>query len=72
MLARVEIKGDPDGALALQKQFKMSPPGVVTVVPALAIPDFDNKKLPGTEAFDNVDKILASALDVPPVAATMQ
>ncbi|BCP56024.1 hypothetical protein K32_46410 [Kaistia sp. 32K] len=72
LLARVEIKGDPDGAVALQKQFKLSPVGAVTPVPAPDRPNFDNKTLIGVEAFDNVDAVLSSALDVSPVAATMQ
>ncbi|WP_052201882.1 DUF1214 domain-containing protein [Ensifer sp. ZNC0028] len=72
MLARVEIKGDPEGALALQKEFKATPLGEVTPAPAPAIPNFDNQKLLGAEAFDNVDAILGSALDVSPIAAQMQ
>jgi hypothetical protein len=72
LLARVEIKGDRDGALALQKQFKLSPLGKVTVSPSPTVPDFDNAKLLGAEAFDNVDAVFASALDVSPAAARMQ
>lgn len=72
MLARVEIKGDPEGALALQKQFKATPLGEVTPVPAPEVPNFDNQTLIGAEAFDNVDAILGSALDVSPIAAQMQ
>lgn len=72
LLARVELKGDPDGALALQKKFKATPLGTVTPVPAPEVPGFDNKTLIGVEAFDNVDAVLASALDVSPIAAAMQ
>ncbi|HYS67585.1 MAG TPA: DUF1214 domain-containing protein [Paraburkholderia sp.] len=72
LLARVEIKGDRDGALALQKQFKLTPLGDVRTSPAPTVADFDNAKLLGANAFDNVDAVLASALDVSPVAAPMQ
>jgi hypothetical protein len=72
MLGRVELKGDPDGAIALQKQFTVTPLGAVTVEPSPKIPDFGNKALLGAEIFDNVDAVLASALDVSPVAAEMQ
>ncbi|WP_082862597.1 DUF1214 domain-containing protein [Caballeronia hypogeia] len=72
LLARVEIKDDRDAALALQKQFKLAPLGDVSVSPSPSVPDFDNAKLLGADAFDNVDAVLASALDVSPVAARMQ
>src|SRR6266702_3390050 len=61
LLARVEIKGDRDGALALQKQFKLTPLGDVRTSPAPPVADFDNAKLLGANAFDNVDAVLASA-----------
>jgi hypothetical protein len=72
MLARVEIKGDPEGAVALQKQFRVQPLGSVVAMPAPAIPPFDNKTLLGADAFDKVDLVLSSALDVSPIAAEMQ
>jgi hypothetical protein len=72
MLARVELKGDPATAVRLQKQFSVTPLGPVTVSPPPPIPDFDNKTLLGAEIFDHADAVLASALDVSPVAARMQ
>lgn len=72
MLARVELKGDPDTAVRLQKQFSVTPLGAVAVRPPPTIPRFDNKTLLGVEIFDDVDAVLASALDVSPVAAAMQ
>jgi hypothetical protein len=72
MLGRVELKGDPDGAVALQMQFKATPLGTITSEPSPKVPDFDNKALLGAEIFDNVDAVLASALDVSPIAAEMQ
>ncbi|MBR0693718.1 DUF1254 domain-containing protein [Bradyrhizobium lablabi] len=72
MLARVELRGDPEGAVALQKRFKLASLGQPKVTPALPMATFDNAKLIGVELFDNVDKVLASAPDVSPVAAQLQ
>jgi hypothetical protein len=72
MLARVELKGDPAGAMALQKQFRMRALGEPVIKPAVPMAPFGNKELIGVEVFDNVETLLASAHDVSPVAAQMQ
>ncbi len=72
LLARVELKGDQAGAVALQKQFKLTPLGKVRPRPVVDLPLFDNKSLIGVELFDYADAVLASALDVSPIAAEMQ
>ena len=72
MLARVELKGDNEGAAVLQKQFKIQALGTPLIQPAVAMPSFGNKELIGVELFDNVDAVIASAQDVSPVAAQMQ
>jgi hypothetical protein len=72
MLARVELKDDPDGAIALQKQFKATVIGTAHVEPPPQITAFDNKTLAGVEAFDDADAVFGSALDVSPTAAEMQ
>lgn len=72
MLARVEIKGDPDGAVALQKQFRLASLGKPQISPALPVPAFNNDELIGVEIFDNVDEVLRSAPDIAPVAAQLQ
>ena len=72
MLGRVEIKGDPDGAVRLQQQFKATALGTPLIAPPPAITMFDNKDLIGTQVFDDVDARLSSALDVAPNAAEMQ
>ncbi|WP_271679747.1 DUF1214 domain-containing protein [Thermomonas mangrovi] len=72
MLGRVELKGDNAGAVALQRQFKLSSlgqPKVRASAPPLA---FDNKSLAGMEIFDHADEIIDSALDVSPIAPQMQ
>jgi hypothetical protein len=72
LLGRVEIKGDPDGAVRLQQQFKAMAMGAPLIAPPPAITMFDNTSLIGAEIFDDVDARLSSALDVAPNAAEMQ
>ena len=72
LVARVELKGDPAGAVALQKQFKLTALGKVKVHAAVDVPMFDNRTLIGVELFDHADAILASALDTSPIAAELQ
>ncbi len=72
LLARVELKDDPAGALALQKQFKLSALGTPVIAKAPAMPDFNNKDLIGVQIFEDTGAMLASALDVSPMAAEMQ
>jgi hypothetical protein len=72
MLSRVELKGDPDGAVKLQKAFKLSSLGTPEIKSPPEIPMFDNKDLMGAEIFDDLDSRLASALDVAPNGAAMQ
>ena len=72
MLARVELKGDPEGAVRLQKAFKVIVNGTPVIAKPVAIPLFDNKDLIGVEVFERSAAILGSALDVAPNAAQMQ
>jgi hypothetical protein len=72
MLGRVEIKGDPEGAVQLQHQFKATALGTPLITPPPAITMFDNTDLIGADIFDDVDARLSSALDVAPNAAEMQ
>jgi len=72
MLARVELKTDREGAIALQRQFALTPLGKPDIETAPPMPAFNNKELLGVEIFDNVETILTSAQDVSPVAAQLQ
>jgi len=72
LLGRVELKTDPTGAMALQKQFKLTPLGKPVIRPAAPMASFGNKELIGVEMFDNVEAVLASALDISPIAEQMQ
>jgi hypothetical protein len=72
MLARVELKDDPEGAVRLQKAFKVRVAGKPALGPPVALSMFDNKDLIGVEIFERAEAILDSALDVAPNAASMQ
>lgn len=72
MLGRIELKGDPDGAVKLQREFKITTIGEPNIPPPPAMPLFSQSDLIGAEIFDNLDERLASALDVSPPAAEMQ
>lgn len=72
LLGRVELKGDPDGAVKLQNQFKLASMGQPVIAAPPAIRMFDNKDLMGADIFDDVEPKLLSALDVAPNAGEMQ
>ncbi len=69
LLARVELKDDWDGAVALQKQFKLESVGKPDILPPVAIPMFTNKDLLGVEIFEQASTVLKSAVDVSPAAS---
>lgn len=72
MLARIELKDDPDGAVKAQKQFKATVLGAPVIASPPFVPAFNNKELIGVAIFDDVDARLDSAFDVSPIAAQMQ
>jgi hypothetical protein len=72
LLGRVELKSDAAGAMALQKQFKLTALGQPAIQQVAPMAPFGNKELIGVELFDDVDAVISSALDVSPVAAQMQ
>lgn len=72
LLGRVELKGDPDGAVALQKAFRLSSLGKPAIERPGPLPDFGNDTLMDSAIFDHVETILAGAMDVSPVAAERQ
>lgn len=72
LLGRVELKGDPDGAVKLQQAFKVAALGKPAIAKPVALPMFENKELMDSAIFDKVDVTLSSALDVAPNAAGMQ
>lgn len=74
MLARVERKGDDQGALALQHQFRIIKSREPAIVPAVEIPMFSNKELITVDAFSQpmLDQVLNSAPDNMKLAPGMQ
>lgn len=72
MLARVELRGDADGAVELQRKFAMEVQGSPVIATPPRIPAIDNRRLVGVELFENTEAVMASALDVCPLAAEMQ
>ncbi len=72
LLGRIELKGDPEGALKLQKAFKLSSTGTPKIADPPSQPMFDNNTLIGVELFDTAEDVMASALDISPIAAEMQ
>ncbi len=72
MLARVELQNDRDGAVALQRQIRVTPLGKPQFPPGVKIPMFDNAQLIGVELFDATEDLLKSAPDVSPIAAQLQ
>jgi len=72
MLGRVELAGDPDGAVKLQHAFKITTMGKPKIEPPPAMPLFSQSDLIGVEIFDNVNERLDSALDISPAAPEMQ
>ncbi len=74
MLARIERKGDDEGALKLQKSFRIIKIGEPKIEPAVDIPMFTNQELITADVFKKpmVGKVLASAPDAVSNAADLQ
>ncbi len=72
MLARVELQNDREGAVALQRQTRITPLGEPNFPPAVQIPTFEHGQLVGVELFDATEDLLKSAPDVSPIAAQLQ
>jgi hypothetical protein len=74
MLARVERKGDDQGAVALQHQFKLIKSRNPRIVPAVEVPMFSNQELITVDAFSQpmLDQVLNSAPDKMKLAPDMQ
>jgi hypothetical protein len=74
MLARVERKGDDQGAVALQHQFKLVKTGEPKIAPAVEVPMFSNKEPITVDAFTQpmLDQVLNSAPDKMKLAPGMQ
>ncbi len=74
MVARIERGGDDEGAVRLQREFKITTPREPNIAPAVVIPMFSNADLITVEAFDQpmLNAVLSSAPDAMSVAPVMQ
>ncbi len=72
LLARVELKGTPNEAARLQKQFTLDIPDGIQIDPPLTIPEFSQKDPIGVAAFDNLATVLESYPDPMPDAPRHQ
>jgi hypothetical protein len=66
MLMRIELGAHPENAIALQKKVTMKATGKPVIEDAVVKPSFTNSQLPGVEAFDKTEEILASEADLNP------
>src|SRR5262245_28323932 len=67
ILMRIELGAQPETAIALQKKVTMKATGKAPVIEdAVVKPTFTNSALPGVEAFDKAQEILASEPDINP------
>jgi hypothetical protein len=66
MLARIELGADPSQAVKLQKKITMIATGTPAIDPTFDQPPFVNNQLPGVDAFDRADALLASEPDINP------
>lgn len=74
MLARVERQGDDEGAIKLQRSFKIIKTGEPRIEPAVSIPMFSNAKPPTVGVFKQpmLEAVLASAPDAMKLSNDMQ
>ncbi len=66
ILMRIELGAHPENAIALQKKVTMKATGKPVIDEAVVKPNFTNSRLPGVEAFDKTEEILASEADINP------
>lgn len=66
ILMRIELGANPENAIALQKKVTMKATGKPVIDEAVVKPSFTNSALPGVEAFDKIQEILASEADINP------
>ena len=72
LLDRIELKGEPEGAVALQKQFTLTASAQPASADPVPLAAFDNQTLIGVDLFDQAEALVTSASDVSPYAAAMQ
>jgi len=66
VLMRVELGADPARAVKLQRKITLIATGTPVIDPTFDQPDFSDDNLPGVEAFDRAETLLASEPDINP------
>jgi hypothetical protein len=66
VLMRVELGADPAQATKLQRKITLIATGTPVIDPTFDQPNFANDSLPGVEAFDRAEALLASEPDINP------
>jgi hypothetical protein len=66
MLARIELGADPSQALKLQRKITVIATGTPVIEPTFDQPPFSDDQLPGVEAFDRAEALLATTADINP------
>ncbi|HVV98844.1 MAG TPA: DUF1214 domain-containing protein, partial [Planctomycetaceae bacterium] len=66
VLVRIEIGADPQEAVQLQQQLRLSPLGQPQVEPRIEVPIFENRDLPDVDPFDYALDILDGEPDINP------
>jgi hypothetical protein len=66
VLMRIELGADPAQAVKLQRKITLIATGTPEIDPTFDQPDFSDDNLPGVEAFDRAEALLASELDINP------
>ncbi len=72
ILARVELKGTPDEAVALQKNFTLDVPDGIRIDPPYKVPDFTPAAPIASAIFDQTPEVFATYPDRMPKAAEFQ
>jgi len=72
VLARVELGADSNGAVALQRQFKIRPTGKPALPSVPKTVMFETSRLPGVEAFESADIALDTEPDINPGMEKLQ
>jgi hypothetical protein len=66
VLMRVELGADPTQAVKLQRKITLIATGTPAIEPTFDQPSFSDDSLPGVEAFDRAEALLASEPDINP------
>jgi hypothetical protein len=72
ILMRIELGADPATAIKLQRKTTMIATGTPVIAPTFDQPNFANDALPGVDAFDRAEALLATEPDINPGMEAIQ